>query len=216
MMSEPAAVRRNATDGVAHDRVGMMAAALTLFGLGAALFALDLATPLGVADGVGYAPLLALTLFLGGRRATVAWAFVFSLLIVVGHVLGVGGVGDAAIINRVLALISVWIVAGVVVERKAAQPYLAAAAGAALSWRERLFGSLPDRAAERASADVDRTIRDAANLYVRSYGDLAAPRARQRAANFLATGDREGHALWVLIADAIDVLQGGRSRVARL
>jgi hypothetical protein len=95
-----------------------VAAAFAIYGIGTALFTLDIATPLGIADGGGYAPLVGVSYWLRAKYSTIAVATLFSTLVIVGQIVGHGGLGSAAILNRVFALSAIWTVALVVVRLK--------------------------------------------------------------------------------------------------
>jgi hypothetical protein len=88
-----------------------IAALFALCGIGTALFVLDIVMPLGIADGIGYAPLLSVSYWLRGRYATIIPAGVYSVLIVAGQLVGHGGIGSAAMLNRGIALLTLWVVA---------------------------------------------------------------------------------------------------------
>jgi hypothetical protein len=95
------------------------AAAFALYGIGTGLFALDIATPLGIADGTGYAPLVGVSYWLrGAQYSTNAVAALFSTLVIVAQFIGHGGLGNAALLNRMFALIAIWTVALLVIRLK--------------------------------------------------------------------------------------------------
>jgi PAS domain S-box-containing protein len=88
--------------------------ALLLFGAAAtaAIFLWDLLTPLGMAVGLLYAPVVLLTLWLPFRRAAVSAAFFFSLLIAIGYRYGSAGPGEEfAPFNRLVSVVVLWVVA---------------------------------------------------------------------------------------------------------
>jgi signal transduction histidine kinase len=75
------------------------------------LFALDVLTPAGIADGVGYPIVLVLSLWIPGRKYLIAWALATGALTILGAFFQPEvGIGEASIINRVLAICSIAIV----------------------------------------------------------------------------------------------------------
>ncbi|MBY6203291.1 PAS domain S-box protein [Halomonas denitrificans] len=82
-------------------------------GLFAGVFLLDTQTPLGVAVGVAYVPLVFASLWYRRPRAAYLFAALGSSLIVLGYVASPPGETDAhaAVVNRALAITAVWITA---------------------------------------------------------------------------------------------------------
>jgi len=75
------------------------------------LFALDVLTPPGVADGVGYPIVLVLCLWVPGRKYLTVWALATGALTVLGAFFPPEfGIGEASIINRSLGICSIAIV----------------------------------------------------------------------------------------------------------
>jgi len=75
------------------------------------LFALDVLTPPGVADGVGYPIVLVLCLWVPGRKYLIGWALTTVALTILGALFPLEiGIGEAAIINRALAICSICVV----------------------------------------------------------------------------------------------------------
>jgi signal transduction histidine kinase len=75
------------------------------------LFALDVFTPPGVADGVGYPIVLALCLWVPGRKYLMGWALATGALTLLGAFFPPEfGVSEASFINRALAICSITIV----------------------------------------------------------------------------------------------------------
>ncbi len=92
---------------------------ITLVILTIAIFLIDFFLPLGVAGGVPYVAVVLLSLKLKGIRAIWASAVACTLLIIAGYFLSPqGGVLWMVITNRFLALLAVWVVAVLSVERK--------------------------------------------------------------------------------------------------
>jgi signal transduction histidine kinase len=88
-------------------------AALVLLGVGmATLFVIDVSTPPGVADGVGYPILLVLSMWLPWRGALAVCAWTATFLITIGAIFGTqGGIGfEASLVNRGIAFVTVWVV----------------------------------------------------------------------------------------------------------
>src|SRR5271163_2749595 len=94
----------------------------------AGFFLLDVLTPPGVADGIGYPILLILCLWLPGRRTLAACAGTAAALTVIGAAFGrTGGVGfEASLINRGMAFATIWIVYFLLVQRRATEDRLRA------------------------------------------------------------------------------------------
>jgi signal transduction histidine kinase len=84
--------------------------AVQVFGA-SGLFMLDILTPPGIADGVAYPIVLVLCLWIPGRKYLFGWALVtIGLTILAAFLTPGGGVGEASIINRGLAICSIAIV----------------------------------------------------------------------------------------------------------
>ena len=95
----------------------------------AGVFALDIFTPAGIGDSVGYAAVMMLCLWLPNRNAVLATAGVCSALVIATHFVGPeGDEGAYDWINRMFVLASIWAIAGLIHQRLAA-PIAEAAAG---------------------------------------------------------------------------------------
>jgi signal transduction histidine kinase len=114
-------------EGRLTDRrlIDAAAAAAVVVGI-AILFYIDITYPRGVVDGVGYAALVALCVRFG-RRVLMASTALMTVLIIVGAFLvpdrGISVEGELA--NRFFALLSAWIVAGVLLRRLSLEAYIA-------------------------------------------------------------------------------------------
>ena len=85
----------------------------------AAAFLLDLATPLGVATSVAYTVVIVLSLWLPHRRPTLMAAICCTALLVVGlYSSPAGGEWRMGVINRGLALGTLWLTVVLVLQRK--------------------------------------------------------------------------------------------------
>jgi signal transduction histidine kinase len=79
------------------------------------LFALDILTIRGIGDGIGYSIVLMLCLWSPRQSTAFAWACFATILVVSGAFLSIdGGVGTASLINRLLALSTIWVVWGLI------------------------------------------------------------------------------------------------------
>lgn len=87
---------------------------------------LDMLSPLGIAIGVAYIPLVFCALFFVYTKVAFLFASVVTLLIVLGYFASpISGVeGDVVLANRVLSIISVWVVALLVYLQKRTQQQL--------------------------------------------------------------------------------------------
>jgi len=104
--------------------------ALGLFAVGSAgLFILDISNPPGIADGVGYAPLLVLCLWIGRQRAIYRGAFILTVLTISaeGFMHGVE-IGNLNLVNRLIGLISIWTITAILIQRVKVEEYAKAAA----------------------------------------------------------------------------------------
>ncbi|MCC7411033.1 MAG: PAS domain S-box protein [Gammaproteobacteria bacterium] len=103
----PGAGVPTATPGQVRLRPALLAG--TCLAGAALIFAFDLVTPLGVADGMLYAGVVLLGLWHSDRRAVLVIAVIGSVLTGAGFVLSPpGGVPWMAAVNRLLALLAIW------------------------------------------------------------------------------------------------------------
>jgi PAS domain S-box-containing protein len=92
-------------------------AALLVLAIGAA-FAIDSLTPPGIGDGIAYAAVMMLCLWLPDRRAILATAVLCTALTIGAQFLAPpGGAGNFAWINRTFAVATIWIVAALLYRR---------------------------------------------------------------------------------------------------
>jgi signal transduction histidine kinase len=76
------------------------------------LFALDVLTPPGIADGIGYPIVLVLCLWVPGRKYLIGWTLATCALTVLGVFFSSAmGPAEASFVNRLLAICSIFIVA---------------------------------------------------------------------------------------------------------
>ena len=108
----------------AHNkrRLAFVLAGVSVF----VIFAVDLMTPLGVADWLGYLlPLLVFSRVARSRQVTVFVA-ICSVLIVLGFVFSLPGIDPRiAVVNRTLAIGALWLMAGVLTQRQRMEDRLA-------------------------------------------------------------------------------------------
>lgn len=161
-----------------------------LAGLSAAIFWIDLRTPLGVADGVLYVAVVLLSLPAGKARAVCGWSAAASLLVLAGWAWSPPG-GSAAVVaaNRLLSLAAIWAVAVTGLARQATGERLAKAE-AELARREALA------ALGRVAAIVAHRIRNPLGSVLTAARHLAAgDLAPAEAAELRAALERESGAL---------------------
>jgi len=90
--------------------------------LSAAIFTIDLFTPLGIADGVLYTIVVMLTIWIGNERPTLYAVLACTLLTFLGALFSPKGESSVIYIsNRFLALISIWSAAFVIIKFKKAE-----------------------------------------------------------------------------------------------
>jgi hypothetical protein len=99
------------TDVRARNHLGSGWVALLLVLLTGALFVVDLVAPTRVAEGIGYAPVLVLCIWLPGRYTLITVAAVMTGLVIVGSFLGpTSDISFAAEFwNRAVAIAMIWV-----------------------------------------------------------------------------------------------------------
>ncbi len=101
-----------------RDRVSLRLKMIVV-AVAAAIFAFDLAMPLGVAAGVPYVAIVLIGIFLPTTRHIFLLAILGSALIIVGYFASPdGGVYWIVFANRGLALFAIWITAFIIASRK--------------------------------------------------------------------------------------------------
>ncbi len=99
----------------------LVAALLTLSMAG--VFALDSLTPPGIGDGIGYAVVMTLCLWLPGKRAVLATAAACTALTITAQFLTPeGGIGELDLINRAFVIAVIWVNAALLYQRKKTEP----------------------------------------------------------------------------------------------
>jgi signal transduction histidine kinase len=173
---------------------------VTMAVLAAVLFAIDIASPPGVLDGIGYPSLMVFTLWLPGRRVVAAAAAVFSLLTVVGYTfLQPGGIGEANIANRAVALGLVWMAAALIHHRKVTDIRLQDAllrAETANAAKSKFLATL----SHELRTPLTPILGFSESLLVELFGPLGAPRNNECVRHIHSSA---GHLL-SLIADLLD------------
>ena len=107
----------------AERRPGLVLLIALLIGV---IFGVDLLLPLGIAGGVPYVAPVLVAMWLSDRRFVIPTAMVCSFLTVVGFLLSSPGAPFWAVIpNRILAILAVWTVALLLLERKRIEEALA-------------------------------------------------------------------------------------------
>ncbi len=102
-------------------RSDMLVLAACIVSLAVIIF-IDTLTPVGVAIGVMYIVPVGLTMFSSGKRMTYAVALASSVLDPLGYFIAPPGAGPYyALFNRSIALIAIWVMAVLIVQRKNAE-----------------------------------------------------------------------------------------------
>jgi signal transduction histidine kinase/ActR/RegA family two-component response regulator len=92
----------------------------------ALLFYIDITYPRGVVDGVGYAAVVAISIRFGRRVLTGCAVLVTALIVVAATLLPDSGISvEGELANRFFAIVSVWIVAGVLISRLSLEQFIA-------------------------------------------------------------------------------------------
>ena len=102
--------------GFPKNQIGLFATAIWL---AAAIFALDLALPLGVAGGVPYVALVLLGWWLDRPRYLILLGAVSTVLAIAGYYFSAtGGIEWMALTNRALAFLAIWTTVGLLAKAK--------------------------------------------------------------------------------------------------
>jgi signal transduction histidine kinase len=173
---------------------------VTMTVLAAVLFAIDIHFPPGVLDGIGYPSLMVFTLWLPGRRVVIAAAAAFSLLTVIAYtLLQPGGIGEANIANRAMALGLVWLAAGLIHHRKVTDMRLQDAlrrAETANAAKSKFLATL----SHELRTPLNAILGFSESLQVELFGPLGAPRNSECVRHIHSSAEH----LLSLIADLLD------------
>lgn len=164
------ALTQNKTQTVTPRWLGPM---LLLAAVTAGLFALDILTPRGVAEGRGYVAAMVLCLWLPWRHAPIVYALIANLLNLAGLALVEGNsiTFGQSVLNRSFGLVTVWIIAAILTQRLALEDSLRESrrrAGEA----ERARSALLRRLAEELRLPLNATIGYADGIARESFGPL--------------------------------------------
>jgi hypothetical protein len=86
------------------------------------LFSIDLATPAGIDDGVGYPFAMVFCVWMRTPRLTRLCAIMTTMLVVSGYFFTIAtGLGPLSIINRVLAILGIWAISYTISEQDSKQ-----------------------------------------------------------------------------------------------
>jgi len=178
----------------------------------AAAFVLDALTPPGVADGIVYPVLLALCLLVRSRRALLAYSVLATALTVIPAFIGPeSGVGEISLLNRAIAVGSIWIIALLIRGQLALDARLRA--------QER-----EARAASQAKssflANISHELRTPLNAIIGFSDFIAASTPQQigekKFREYIADIHASGLHLLELINDLLDIakIEAGKYRIA--
>jgi signal transduction histidine kinase len=177
------------------------------------LFVLDVMTPPGVADGIGYPILLVLCLWLPGRSTLSICTWGSTALIVIGGFFGrTGGIGfEASLINRSLGFISIWIIYWLLEQRLILERSLLKSEQDAVA---------ASQAKSNFLANISHELRTPLNAIIgfsdliakEAFGPVGEARYRDYAEDIYGSGSQ----LLVLINDMLDLtrLEAGKYHLA--
>lgn len=123
------ASRSESNRSISMNRIplGSFLATLLFTALAGAIFLLDVSTPPGIGDGIGYSIPLVLSLSMKSKKAPILCALLVTALSTAGYFLHTpfGNAGEETLINRVLANIGIWLLCFFLMERKRVETLLA-------------------------------------------------------------------------------------------
>ena len=178
----------------------------------AAAFVLDALTPPGIADGIVYPVLLALCLLVPSRRALLAYSILATVLTVIpAFISPVSGVGEMSLLNRAIAIGSIWIICFLIYGRLALDARLRARE------REALDAS---QAKSSFLANISHELRTPLNAII-GFSDFIAASTPQRLGEqkfkeYISDIHASGLHLLALINDLLDIakIEAGKYRIA--
>jgi signal transduction histidine kinase len=177
------------------------------------LFVLDVTTPPGVADGIGYPIFLVLCLWLPGRSTLSVCTWASTALIVIGGFFGrSGGIGfEASLINRSIGFVSIWIIYWLLEQRIVMERSLRKSEQDAVA---------ASQAKANFLANISHELRTPLNAIIgfsdliakEALGPVGVPRYRDYAEDIYGSGSQ----LLVLINDMLDLtrLDAAKYRLA--
>jgi len=182
-----------------------------VLGMGAA-FLLDALTPPGVADGIVYPVLLALCLLVPSQRALLAYSVLATVLTVIPVLIAPEtGVGEASLLNRAIAIGSIWIIYWLINGRLALDARLRA--------REREAREA-SQAKSSFLANISHELRTPLNAII-GFSDFIAASSPQKIGEkkfqeYIADIHSSGLHLLALINDLLDIakIEAGKYRIA--
>jgi signal transduction histidine kinase len=204
------AQRKAVVERLDRHRTALVLGVLALGMIG--LFLLDVSTPPGVADGVGYPVLLVLCLWLPQRWILSACTWASTLLAIAGAAFATeGGVGlEASLINRALGIAAIWIIYFLLLQRAGLEDRLRE------SERKALAAS---QAKSNFLANMSHQLRTPLNAIVgfselvakEAFGPVGNSKYREYADHIHMSGTQ----LLVLIGDILDIskIESGKYRL---
>ncbi len=178
----------------------------------AGAFLLDTLTPPGVADGIVYPALLALCLLVPSRRALLTYSLLATVLTVIPAFFApLTGLGEASLLNRAIAIGSIWIIYVLINGRLALDARLRA--------REREAREA-SQAKSSFLANISHELRTPLNAII-GFSDFIAASSPQKIGEqkfqeYIADIHSSGLHLLALINDLLDIakIEAGKYRIA--
>ena len=167
-----------------------------------AAFLLDVLTPRGFADAVGYPVLLTLCLWLRGRYVILMYAALATVLTIAGGFLSAGG-GisiEGTAINRAFGLAALWATAVILMQRARLETRLRRSERAALA---------ASQAKSSFLANMSHELRTPLNVII-GFADLiarqsAGPIAQAKYVDYASTIQKSGEHLLSMVNDVLDL-----------
>jgi signal transduction histidine kinase len=196
--------------GLARYRTGIVVGLLAAGMI--ALFVLDVLSPPGVVDGIGYPILLVLCLWLPWRSSLTVVAWVSTLLTGIGVLFNSeGGIGlEASLANRAIAFVSIWLIYFLLEQRLTLEDHLRASERSALAASQAKSNFLANISRELRTP-LGTIIEFSAMIAKQAFGPVGVARYQANAAKI--HGDAAN--LLVIINDILDItkLEAGKYKL---